>query len=329
MKTEADVFERFSLTGNTCFLCGSCENITLEHVFPKWLQRRYDLWNCTLTLLNRTQIKYRQLTIPCCQECNGVYLSTIENQVSQAVEKGFTACNLIPDTVIYQWTGKIFYGILRKELTLAANQKDKTAGNIIPAKLVESFWALHLFLQSVRQPLEFKFPRPYSILKAHLHSNEHTPDYDFRDNLIHQIVQIRMDDIGFIVVFEDRSIISESYGRYLTEVNGRKLLQIQFDELYAKVLYQKSLIKYSPKYMIDANVADPNGTVIVRDLSDGAFISQWSQKEFANVFQSSLEQNYGANAPQIEYQAPNLVSTWMNFLVDENDAIIATFGSPE
>ena len=54
---------------NTCFLC-RCEltrqNRTDEHVIPKWVQRRFDLWNETLEMLNGTTIPYRQLIIPCC-----------------------------------------------------------------------------------------------------------------------------------------------------------------------------------------------------------------------------------------------------------------------
>lgn len=30
----------------TCFLCGaSDQSMTEEHVFPKWLQKKYNLWN--------------------------------------------------------------------------------------------------------------------------------------------------------------------------------------------------------------------------------------------------------------------------------------------
>ena len=328
METEPNVFERLSLTDETCFLCGSHDRITLEHVFPKWLQHRYDLWDRQLTLLNGTRIKYRQLTIPCCRDCNGVHLAAIENQISQAVGCGFAACQSLPDVVIYQWTGKIFFGLLRKELTLLADRKDKNAGTIATEKLVKSFSALHLFLQSVRQPFVFEAPRPYSVLKANLHSNEHTLNYDFRDNLIHQVVQLRLGEVGFIVAFEDRSIIADSYGRYLAQVDGRKLLQIQFDELYAKVLYQKSLIDGSPTYVTASNV-DPNVPTTVRELSSGAFVNEWNQEEFANVFRSLLEQNYGSSAQEIEYKATDLVSTWMDTLVDENGTVVATLGKPE
>lgn len=60
-----------------CFLCGTdlmLAGNTDEHVIPKWAQRRYDLWNQTVTLLNGTGLKYSQLTVPCKSpaECHGV-----------------------------------------------------------------------------------------------------------------------------------------------------------------------------------------------------------------------------------------------------------------
>lgn len=328
MEIQPNIFERLSLSNDKCFLCGSGEEITQEHVFPKWLQHRYALWDKKLTLLNDTQIKYRQLTIPCCRDCNGVHLGRIENQISGAVSSGFQECSSLSDVTVYQWAGKIFFGILRKELTLLVDRKNKTAGTIAPEKLVQSFSALHLFLQSIRQPFVFQQPPPYSVLIAHLHCNEHVPSYDFRDNLTHQLVQFRLGDLGIIVVFEDCGIILNSYGRFLVEVGGRKLMQIQFDELYAKTLYQKSLIEYSPRYMTVSNV-DPNETSTVRELSGSAFVNKWNQEEYANVFRSLVEQNYGHSAPEIEFRAPNLVSTWMNTLVDEDGAVIEILGKPE
>jgi len=36
----------------------------VEHVFAKWLQQDFNLWNQRMFLRNGTSIRYRQLTIP-------------------------------------------------------------------------------------------------------------------------------------------------------------------------------------------------------------------------------------------------------------------------
>ena len=64
---------QMTFTYDKCFLCGSdlkSENYSVEHIFPKWLQNKFRLWNQELILLNGTAIKYRRLTIPCCKNCN-------------------------------------------------------------------------------------------------------------------------------------------------------------------------------------------------------------------------------------------------------------------
>ncbi|CUP05012.1 Uncharacterised protein [Clostridium baratii] len=71
-------FNQMTFDYDKCFLCGeelNSNNSTVEHVFPKWLQHKFDLWNKKLILLNGSEIQYKNLTIPCCKNCNNNYLS--------------------------------------------------------------------------------------------------------------------------------------------------------------------------------------------------------------------------------------------------------------
>jgi hypothetical protein len=145
---SGSVFDALRLGDDNCFLCGSPlgEDKTREHVFPRWLQHRHNLWGQQLTLLNRTHITYSQLTIPCCKSCNSGHLSSMENRVRTAVEGGYAEAAKLDPLLLYQWMGKIFYGILRKELTLLLDRRNKDGGTIIPPDLLEGFSTLHLFL---------------------------------------------------------------------------------------------------------------------------------------------------------------------------------------
>src|SRR4051812_24886915 len=92
-----------------CFLCGvtlTPEQSSYEHVIPKWIQERYELWDQTLMLLNRTQIPYRQLTIPCCMTCNSEHLGKIEAQVQNACDHGAQAVRELPTLTLFLWMGK-------------------------------------------------------------------------------------------------------------------------------------------------------------------------------------------------------------------------------
>lgn len=62
---EDNPFESLNLNDRACFLCGTQDGeITAEHVFPQWLQRKHNLWNQLIHLTNETRIRYRQITVP-------------------------------------------------------------------------------------------------------------------------------------------------------------------------------------------------------------------------------------------------------------------------
>jgi hypothetical protein len=53
--------EEFSAAKFRCFLCGKAlfaGDSTQEHIIPRWAQKRYELWDQHLVLLNQTSIPY-------------------------------------------------------------------------------------------------------------------------------------------------------------------------------------------------------------------------------------------------------------------------------
>ncbi len=98
----------------SCFVCSSPAE-TDEHIFPKWLQNKYSLWDQTIGLPNETKIPYRQLKIPCCKRCNNEVLSQIETRV----ENGSAS-----EQDLWKWAAKIHYGLLRKDDFLEWDRKN-------------------------------------------------------------------------------------------------------------------------------------------------------------------------------------------------------------
>jgi hypothetical protein len=80
-----------SFDDSTCFLCGEhlAKHNSDEHIFSKWIQTKYDLWNKQMELLNGSLIPYRQMKIPCCKQCNNEHLSKVENEITALVNGGY------------------------------------------------------------------------------------------------------------------------------------------------------------------------------------------------------------------------------------------------
>jgi hypothetical protein len=102
-------FSDLRTSEDACFLCGSTSGeVTQEHVFPKWLQRRFNLWTQRIGLLNDSLIQYRQLTIPCCSRCNNEDLSRLEVGVAAAVDGGYGHASELDPHLLYLWAGNCF-----------------------------------------------------------------------------------------------------------------------------------------------------------------------------------------------------------------------------
>jgi len=134
------------LTRDHCFLCGvvlTDQNRTDEHVFPRWLQKDFELWDARLNLLNGTSIPYRQLKIPCCSDCNAGHLGALEQEVQLACRQGPGSFCSLDRSRIYQWLLKMFYGVMFQEVFLVLDRKDPDSGSILPREFFEEFNTCH------------------------------------------------------------------------------------------------------------------------------------------------------------------------------------------
>ena len=164
-KSFYNPFQKMSFTDDRCFLCGKkLKTKTVEHIFPKWLLNEYNLWNQNIILLNDTKINYRQLTIPCCKECNNVYLSKVENQIRKGYFKGFNDFLKMDKLLVYQWIGKIFYGLLFRELSLSLKRTDPEKGSITNPDLLKDFKTFYFFYNLSGLPLSLLTLSPGQFL---------------------------------------------------------------------------------------------------------------------------------------------------------------------
>lgn len=77
-----DTFDK-NHKADICFFCGALEPLTKEHVIPQWvLDEKKDNGFFNATANGQPQ-RYIQATIPACERCNNVLLSSIEDYVKE------------------------------------------------------------------------------------------------------------------------------------------------------------------------------------------------------------------------------------------------------
>jgi len=304
-----------------CFLCGKAlsKYSSVEHVFPKWLQNRFNLWDKQLTLSNKSEILYRNLKIPCCNKCNNDYLAKLENEIAIKVGKGFIEFKGLDELKIFQWLGKIEFGILFEELTLLYDRKRPEDGTIISPKMLEYFRDIHGFLQSLRLPFEFCSRKPWSIFIFNVHSYNDERDFDYTDTFYTQNVFIRMSDIAVAACLFDNNTQKEMFKDYFQQFEGIKLHPIQFDEICAKISYKSTLLNRDPSYVAILPDDEYTKTHVI-NLPTAGFnpevFDDWNPREYAKYLEYFWAK-YGIRFEDI-YKETGEVAT---YLFNEDDSI--------
>jgi hypothetical protein len=344
MKLEKNILyelgDSMTLDYDHCFLCGSELNYKIrtdEHVFPRWLLRRFDLYNESLTLLNGTYIRYSKMVIPCCSVCNGTYLKKIEDCISSLANSGYDAFVQVERLKLFQWMGKIFYGILFRELSLLQDLSKKDSDTIVTANFLERFKMFHVFLQSVRIPFNFMGFSPWSLFIFNIHTYDNIGDnFDYLDNIPAMSFAIRFGEIGVIACLQDNGAQEQFYSDFFYKFQHHRILPIQFTELFAMFTYKTLLMNRIPKYVM-ASGCDNSGPIQaisppLQGSSTKPIYDEWVQEDYAKLLSFYLMRFYPGKGHKeifdMVFKAPGKVMSWVKNedntprIMDKNGNII-------
>ncbi|MEF3310599.1 hypothetical protein PV433_17080 [Paenibacillus sp. GYB004] len=311
-----DPFSNMTFSYDNCFLCGSpfSDDKTVEHVFPKWLQHKFDLWNQRITLLNQTELPYKLLTIPCCKTCNNELLSDLEKEIQEAFDSGYSEFKKLDPLRLFQWIGKIYYGILFKELSLNIDRSDPTQGKIATPELLERYQTLHMFLQSIRKPFDFQVTLPWSIFIVELLPSGEKTDFDYIDNFVTLTFSLRIGNIGIIAHLQDNGIHKEMLQKYYDQFDGVQLVPIQFNELVAKAMYNSTLMNRTPKYTSILPSEDREPVTVIplplQGMSSKPIFDDWVESQYAKYLSFYLRP-FGISYDQLYDASSDRVMTWL------------------
>jgi hypothetical protein len=229
-----------ALDHDHCFLCAvllDAENRTDEHVFARWLQRDFDLWNQTIRLLNASSIPYRSLTIPCCRDCNVFWLSKIENVVAAAFRAGATAVEELDPIVLSLWMAKIYYGLHFKELALPMDLRNQEVGTIVHRDQLSRMTELHQILQAARGRVRLsRAPASIIVLCAQVPA-EARDQFDYRDARSAPFLAIRVGQTVVLGCLLDWGAMSALDDEVLRVAQSLELHPVQFIEVAAYASY--------------------------------------------------------------------------------------------
>ena len=308
--TDYNPFDKMTFTNDRCFLCGDIlteETRTKEHIYPEWLQKKFNLWNDSLVLLNRTTIRYKNLMIPCCKKCNRIMGAKIEKPIRQAVEGGYDRFVKCDKTTIFQWLNKIAYGILYKETSMKLDRSKPDSDSIFSVDELKERKMQYTFLKSVVVGTKFH-RKPYSLLIFRVKNN--APRYWAWENPFLHTFCIQMNDIGIISCLMDNGLNEEFFMSFEKQRSliDEHIHPVQFLEICSMFVYKASRLIKSPFYFTCFD-DDGNPSDIISFEMSGDVFDDWDQEEYAILFDALLrENNYTLDVENV-YQENGLVAS--------------------
>jgi hypothetical protein len=305
-------FDQMDFSDSQCFLCGQAleQANSIEHIFPKWLLSHFNLWDQMVSLPNQTQIPYRYLTIPCCTTCNNEHLARLEHAVGSAFRMGPGHVAAIDKTILYQWTGKIFYGLLYRELSLALDRSRPELGTITSPELIGDYRTLHNFLQSIRTPVQFEDFFPGSVFALEIETIPGVGNFDYSDNFVGMTFCMRIGNVGLITCLKDDELIHNSLSDLYQALDGVRLHPIQFDELCAIVFYKAYSMNRSGSYAFIAQPRQKSSVYRVPGFSLVPVFGEWDNRVFAR-FLEAFWAKWGINYDEI-YFPPDTIRSYLS-----------------
>ena len=70
---------------NICIVCGADNNLTKEHVIPRWVFEN-NQEKGFITTINNMESNYCKTTLPACNRCNSILLGRLESYIKKLFE---------------------------------------------------------------------------------------------------------------------------------------------------------------------------------------------------------------------------------------------------
>lgn len=281
-------FDKLNFSKQHCFLSGKKLNSPEEEiaVFPVWLMQEYKLEDQAFKLLDESMSTYQDMKLPCANLTYETAVEPLEEEIRLAFLKGYDAVIEIPQTRLFQWIGKMIYGILFNEIRIGIRQqKAKNEEFVFSQSLIHKFSNLHIMLQSMISPMVFEGNLPWTIRIFKIVSTQDL--FNYRDEINTLTFSLGMKDFGIVACLQDNGTNGLYHKDILEKINNQPLHLIQFEEVCGKFFYSNYLFNRLPEYTImptdDAIYVE---AMPLRGMSNKPLFDVWQNKVYGQVLEN-------------------------------------------
>ena len=277
-----------------CFLSGVLTNEEMT-VFPTWLMEHFKFGDEKIEMMDKAKsYHYEDLKLPCSPEVKKAF-EELDEKVHEAYSNGFEGMAALDQQLLFQWTGRMVYGLLYYEMVYERDRLLKQGKEFeLSTTLKRRFSHFHLMLQSIIEPISFIGKKPWTIALFPL---KYSSDiFSYRDDAINLMFSFGVNGFGFVACLQDNGVIGEKQKEILEKIDGNILHPVQFEELYARFHYSDYILQYDPAYKIENH--DQGITIEIDTDAKQPIFGSWDQDVFAQLL-SNYWQVYGIERDDI------------------------------
>lgn len=259
---SCDRFVRDIVRGGHCFVCGAkpgSAKFNDEHVIPKWVLKRFGLFDKSVVLPNKAETRYRSYKIPCCVPCNDLLSKEVEVPVSALMAEGWssyrkqrgdtTADLLVTHWLLLKWMSLIFVKTHLRDLSLRFFLDErKGAGKIGESYEWEELHHIHCIARSPYTQSDLDAGAFSSLWVLPVKKEEWAEPFDYRDMYLAKTALIQLGDVAILAVLNDScaalSLLQETLIGRISGPLGR----LQVRELLARVALANLRLEPRPKF---------------------------------------------------------------------------------
>ncbi|QAA82909.1 hypothetical protein EI546_14810 [Aequorivita sp. H23M31] len=298
-------FDELIFDEHFCFLSGDLTNESIS-VFPEWLLEHFKFGDERIEMMDKEKSYiYSDLRLPASQRVISAF-KNLDKKIQAAFKNGFDGMSALEEVEIFQWSGRIVYGLLYYEMLYEKQRLQRQGREFsLSPYLRERFGNFHLMLQSLIAPVSFEGKKPWSIVVFPL---KYSADiFSYRDDTVNLLFSMGVNAFGIIVCFRDGGLIAEKESDILEKMKGHVLHPIQFEELYARFHYDDYIMQYKPEFEIEESDTE----VIIQTkpielVPNKPLFGNWTDDMFAQL-KANYWSVYGIEREDIlQFQKPPL-----------------------
>lgn len=294
--------------GLCCFICGAdpgSKPFNDEHILPRWILSRFNLFEKQITLPNDKPFKYGSYTIPCCRECNSMMGEVFEQPMQRLFALGGEAVTdyiqkngiLIP----FAWMSLIFLKSHLKD-NLLTYHLDHRKGTKKIGDLYEwdGLHHIHCIARSfyVGATIEPEAFGTFFVFPAK--SQGGSAGFDFVDLYQPRAMLLRIDDLVLYTVLNDSCAALNRFMPFAQLISGA-LSEIQVREVLGHLAYINLSLAVRPRFF--TTVADDGSVVIsaerIKELRFDPYVPEHLGAMIYRCCRDILEQSQQPNLQEV------------------------------